>query len=396
MLRHVGQIKRHLRAYDLVVVISLLWFMVQFLRFVFPPLFGTFQLVYGVSNTETGLLFTLLMLAYASVQFPAGALGDRFGRSLIILAGSIGFTAAALLAAIAPSFAVVLLAAVLIGLATGPHKTVAIPLLSAKYEDQTGRVLGAMDSVGQFGGVTAPLAVVAVTALLGWRAVFAVAAVVSAVLVALFYRHLRADPVLSVGPVAQDGDGGDGNIGYLTVFANRRILVFVTVAVLFTFAWNGLSSFFPLFLTSEKEVSSDLARMLYSLLFVASLSQAVTGDLSDRFGRLEIALGLLGGMVIGIGGLVLADATPLLVILTVISGIAFHGFRPVRDSYLMDVLPDEVSGGALGVVRTCMTGVGAFGPAVVGYLSDAAGFTVAFGAVALAVSLAGGLVGALR
>lgn len=37
--------------YRLVVSVSLLWFVVQFLRYVFPPLFGTFQSVYGVSNT---------------------------------------------------------------------------------------------------------------------------------------------------------------------------------------------------------------------------------------------------------------------------------------------------------------------------------------------------------
>ena len=120
------------RLYRLVALVSLLWFMVQFLRFVFPPLFETFQSTYGVSNTQTGVLFTGLMLSYAAVQFPSGVLGDRFGLPTVIFAGAAVFTVAALLVAASPSFLVLAFAAMLIGFGTGPHKTVAIPLLSRR------------------------------------------------------------------------------------------------------------------------------------------------------------------------------------------------------------------------------------------------------------------------
>lgn len=380
------------RTYDLVIVVSLLWFMVQFLRFVFPPLFETFQGLYGVSNTQTGILFTAIMLAYSAVQFPAGVLGDRFGRPSVILGGASLFAVAALIVAVSPSFLVLLGAAVVIGLATGPHKAVAIPLLSSQYPDRTGRALGTMDTIGQLGGMVAPLVVVLFLAVSVWQGVFVLGAIASALLAYLFFRRIQRDDDLRVRgrETSHDADDVDKDgVSYASVFSDPELLVFMLVTMLFTFAWNGLSSFFPLFLTAEKGLTEGAAGVLYSLLFVASVSQAVTGDLSDRVGRLRVSVLLFFGMFVGVGSLLVADGLATIAVLTLVAGIGFHGFRPVRDSYLMDVIPDSIGGGTLGIVRTFMTAVGALAPAIVGYLSDTVGFSVAFGVIAGAAAAAG-------
>lgn len=386
------------RTYDLVILVSLLWFMVQFLRYVFPPLFGTFQAIYGVSNSQTGILFTAMMLAYSTVQFPAGMLGDRIGRSFVILIGATVFASAALLAAASPSFTVVLIAAIVIGLGTGPHKAVAIPLLSSQYPDRTGRALGVMDTIGQLGGMTAPLAVAGVLAVTVWQGVFVLGAAITAILIMLLFLRVRNDDGLMVpgSAVTVDGDVDRGDVNYLAVFRNRRLLLFMVVTMLFTFAWNGLSSFFPLFLATEKGLDGEITGVLYSLLFAASVAQTVTGDLSDRVGRLSVSSLLFAAMFLGITTLVVADSLPVLVVTTLVVGVGFHGFRPVRDSYLMNVIPESIGGGTLGVIRTGMTGVGALAPAIVGYLSDIVGFVAAFAVIAAASAVAGLIVLLLR
>ncbi len=384
--------------YRLVVSVSLLWFMVQFLRYVFPPLFGTFQSVYGVSNTQTGILFTLLMLAYAVVQFPSGVLGDRVGLPTVIFAGAIVFTGAALLAATSPSFLVLVLAAVLIGLGTGPHKTVAIPLLARRYADHPGRVLGVMDTVGQFGGMVAPLVVVALAGVFIWQSVFLLGAAVSGVLALSFYWVVRSDSTvgaidLSVERTTEtEGDGRS----YRSVFSERPFLVFVAVTICFTFSWNGVASFLPLYLTAEKGVSTGVSGVLYSLLFAMTVSQTITGEIGDRAGKLTVAAALFGTMAVGLVLLLFGGSIATLVIGTVVVGIGFHGFRPVRDAYLMDIIPDGVGGGTLGGVRTLMTGVGALSPAMVGVLSDTTGFVPAFGVIGAVVVLGGLLTLSLR
>lgn len=394
------QLTSTLRTYDLVVIVSLLWFMVQFLRFVFPPLFETFQGLYGVSNTHTGILFTAMMLAYSSVQFPAGMLGDRHGRPFVILLGTTVFAIAALVAAVSPNFLVILGAAVLIGLATGPHKAVAIPMLSGQYPDRTGRALGVMDTIGQFGGMLAPLAVVVFLAVSVWQGVFVLGAVLSVLFGVLFYIRVRDDETLQVRGVESSTDADsvteEEAVSYATVFADRGLLVFMLVTMLFTFAWNGLSSFFPLYLATEKGLTGGAAGTLYSLLFAASVSQTVTGDLSDRVGRLRVSVLLFLAMFLGVTLLLLVDSVIMLVGVTLLVGIGFHGFRPVRDSYLMDIIPDSIGGGTLGVIRTGMTGVGALAPAVIGFLSDTVGFDVAFALIAGSAAVAGVLTLTLR
>lgn len=385
----VRTVRRVGRRYDLVVVVSLLWFMVQFLRFVFPPLFETFQADYGVSNTDVGVLFTLLMIAYSLVQFPAGALSDRFGRPSIMLVGVGLFGGAAVLVAMSPNFVILSIFCVLLGLGTGPHKAVAVPLLSDQYGDRTGRALGVMDTIGQFGGMVAPLAVVFFSTIFVWQGVFIFSALVSGVLAVMLVLVVRESSSLSLWVVPEERatNGGPQNETYLSTFADRRLLAFVFVATLFTFAWNGFSAFFPLLLTTEKGISPEFASIQYSLLFVASLSQTITGDVSDRIGRLEIGSVLLLLSFVGVFLLLFVEHAIVIAALTLAIGVGFHGFRPVRDSHLMDLIPGDVGGGTLGIIRTVATGVGALSPAAVGALSDTVSFTAAYALLGAVIAI---------
>ena len=78
-----------LSALDVLALTALLWFLAKFLRYAFPPLFGTLQTVYGASNTELGLTFSALMGGYAVMQFPSGALADRSGTVRVIVGGAV-------------------------------------------------------------------------------------------------------------------------------------------------------------------------------------------------------------------------------------------------------------------------------------------------------------------
>ncbi len=426
----VDTVRGFLRTYDLVFLVAFLWFMVQFLRYVFPPLFGTFQATYGVSNTQTGLLFTLLMFGYSAMQFPGGWLSDRLHEVTVIVGGAVLFTIAAVFAGLAPTFALITLAAVGIGLGTGVHKTVAIAYLSRVYPERTGLSLGIMDTVGQFGGMVAPIAVAVVLAsVFPWGTVFLGGAVVSAVLAgALYYRahprkgYERRDQQLSenvdkhVARAANaDIESSEGNeppqtersqpspgvdtdttvskadvdtaerTSYITIFSNRRLLTFLCVTMLFTFAWNGLSAFYPLFLADEKGLSSGMAAIAYSVLFAASVTQTVTGGASDTLGKLTISIPLFGLMIVSLLALLVTQSVWVILGLTVLLGIGFHGFRPVRDAYLMDLIPSSIGGGTLGIVRTGMTAIGAAAPAIIGFTSDILGYVAAFGVIAVAL-----------
>ncbi|PSQ42818.1 MFS transporter, partial [Halobacteriales archaeon SW_7_68_16] len=212
-----------------------------------------------------------------------------------------------------------------------------------------------------------------------------------------------------------DADGTVDLRRYAALFDEPRFSTFVVVTALFSFAYNSVVAFLPLFLTAEVGLAPTTANLLYSALFVVSLVQLGTGEASDRVGVLPVLVGTLGVATAGLGALVVlaggatatapatggvlgvtVDARTLAMGAAVVAlGLGSHGYRPARGAYLMDVLPGDVSGGGLGAVRTLLMGAGAVGPAVVGYLSETAGFVAAFSVLVAALACATALTAAL-
>ncbi|WP_265111506.1 MFS transporter [Halosolutus halophilus] len=371
---------------DVLVLTASIWFLAKFVRYVFPPLFGPFQDSYGVSNATLGAAFTGFMLVYATMQFPSGVLADRLGSVTVITSGALVAAVAALALVVDSPFVVLIGAMLVMGGGTGAHKTVAVRLLSQAYPARTGRALGVLDTFGAFGGVIAPAAVVAVAGLSfafgeRWRAIFLGAGVVGLALAVTFRVRVPRRVPAETDRAAATGLG-PGAIGqYATLFRDWRFSVFALVTVLFSFTYNGLVAFAPLYLTQEAGLAPATASLLYSALFLASLVQLVTGDLSDRVGTLPLIVGTLALASTALVGFVSLTGTGGPILLgsaLVAAGVGAHGFRPVRGAYLMAAIPDDVAGGGLGIVRTFLMGGGAIAPTIVGTLSETAGFRPAF------------------
>ncbi|MBP1986371.1 MFS transporter [Halolamina salifodinae] len=402
---------RRLARYDALILTSLLWFMAKFVRYLFPPLFEPFQAIYGVSNTATGLAFSALMTVYALMQFPSGVIADRQGPVRVIAGGAV-VAAAGAFALVVPvplpdlslplggvdavpgEFLAIVAGMLLIGLGTGAHKTVAVRLLAAVHEERTGRALGVLDTVAAFGGVVAPLAVT--YALPDWRGLFLATGIVVAALTVLFVRrtprHLAGTGAVAK-PSGDDDSGIDGSLlGYLGLMKAPRVALFVGVTVAFAFGYNGVVAFLPSYLAADAGLGleTSVANTIYSGLFVVSLVQLGTGELTDRVGRLPMLFVTVGAAVAGAAALLSVQGVAAVAAAVALFGLGCHGFRPVRSAFLMSLLPDEAAGGGLGVVRTVLMTAGAVAPGVTGFLIDTQGYTVAFGALggALAVGLA--------
>lgn len=387
---------RTLAGHDVFLVAALLWFLGKFVRYAFPPLFETFQTTYRVTPAATGLAFSGFMLVYALLQFPSGALADRFGSMRVIAGGGLVAGLGSLWLLLEPPFVLLAVAMAVIGGGTGAHKTVAVRLLSTAYPAHLGRTLGVFDTVGAGGGVLAPLVVAAIlgTALLEWPALFGLAALAflgATGLVLLVGRTTSVEAEVEqtdrVLPVAT----------YRRTFRRPKVLGFVGVTVLMSFGYNGLVAFLPLYLVAEGGVTPAMASLLYGVLFVASVTQVVTGEATDRVGPLRIITICLGATTLGVGVLVgfadgLAIAGPVAFAPVVLAiGLGAHGYRPGRDVYIVSLVPEAATGGAMGLFRTILMAAGAVSPGVVGVTVDRLGYPIAFGGLATVLVLATGL-----
>jgi MFS family permease len=379
---------------DALALVASVWFLAKLLRYAIPPLFGTLQASYGVSTALLGTTYSALMIAYAAMQFPSGALADRVGGVRVVAGGAAVGGAATLALAVPGSFAALVAGMVLFGIGTGALKTVSVPLIARTYASQPGRALGAYDTVGALGGVVAPVAVVAL--LPDWRRLYLLGGVAGiALAVAVLVRVSDPEPASTADSDddartagGTDGPGGDGFGAYLSPFRDRRFAAFAVASVLFTFATGGVLAFLPLFLETEAGLSRATAGTLYGAVFAGSVAQLATGELGDRIGHLPIAAGTIAAAFAGLVVVALAPSLPVLAAGVVLLGAGVHGLIPVRGAYMMRVLPAEVAGGGLGVVRTTFMIGSALAPAIVGAVADAAGLSVAVRLLAAVAGLA--------
>lgn len=380
--------RHRLAQLDVLAIAAGLWFLAKLLRYAFPPLFDPFQAIYGVSNAALGLAFTGFMLCYAAMQFPSGLLGDRFGPVRVMVGGAVVAAAGAIGLIVEAGFALLVVGMLVIGLGTGLHKTVSVTLLARVYPSRTGRALGIHETVGTAAGVVAPVGAIAFLGWTGWRSFFLVGGALALGFAAM--AVVRIPPRLAAHGSTPATERADPPLrSYLGLFRHPRFALFVLVTILFAFAFNGVIAFLPLFLTDVASLPVETAGLMYSLLFAATVVQLVTGELSDRMGRLRVMgaclIGALGGLVV----LLVGGGLLVLVLAVAAFGLGSHGYRPVRDAYMTTIVPADAVGGGIGLVRTLLMTAGALAPGAVGILADLAGFRAAFALLAVVLALGG-------
>jgi EmrB/QacA subfamily drug resistance transporter len=95
-------------------------------------------------------------LAVASLYIVSGALGDRYGRWVLFVAGVAGFACASALAGLAPNTALLIAGRVLQGVAGALLTTNSLALLRATYAEDSGRAVGQWTAWSGIGTMIGP------------------------------------------------------------------------------------------------------------------------------------------------------------------------------------------------------------------------------------------------
>lgn len=354
----------------------------------------------GVAMGIVGVLQTIPDLLFG---LPAGALADRWDRRRMMLYADLGravLTALIPLSTVLglPTMGVILVVTAPINLlrvAFMAGYTAAVPSLVGR--SLIGPATSYVEAVGSFGFILGPALAGLLAGTIGpgpTLAIDAASFAISAAMLTLVRRPLRAERVGEVRPIAHEIADG------LRFVVGHRIL---RVGVLF---W-GLSALgtaplipaFTYYVTIDREMGSAMLGFVISAYSIGSLGGAL---LSSRLSRRWLGGPMLLGTVVS-GLLLLAIARPIGEIAMlglafaagVASAVTLISYVTLRAS----ATPDELLGRVGSTARTISIGMQPIGMLLGGTLidlTDGATTLTAAGAYAISIGVAFTLVSSLR
>jgi predicted MFS family arabinose efflux permease len=360
-------------------------FLVNLGRVVFAPLVEPLQGAFGTSNATIGLTVTLAWIGSALPRIPTGYLLTRVPRHYVVGTTGIVLTAASLFIAAADSVALVMVGALLMGLASGAYFIAANPLVSELFPDRVGAALGVHGMSSQIGAAVASLLVSAALLVGDWRTTFHGIAVAAALATVGFVVVTRRTSLPEAG-------GTDRDLLAAVRHQWRIVLAGVVIISASGFVWQGVFNFLDSYLRTRGFTGSE-ARLLLTGVFTAGIPAfAVTGWLADRVSIVPLLLSILAGFSLSVLALTLPFGSTWVVSVCLVMGYVIHSLFPAMDTYLLGSLPDRHRASAYAVYSGTMMLIQATGSWAVGLLTDAgASFTLVFRtfAAGLAIVLIG-------
>ncbi|MCB2193667.1 MAG: MFS transporter [Deltaproteobacteria bacterium] len=346
-----------------------------------------------LSWVQTGYL-----LSTAVCVVPAGRLGDIWGRKKMFTWGMAGFGLASLLACLAPSIVVVLVARVAQGVGSAMVFATGMAILSEAYPPgQRGRALGINVAAIYIGLSLGPLLGGVLTHYLTWRGVFALVVPPSALAVwvavykldaewaeakgepfdlvgSFFYALALVGLILGLTRMPTWAGGGLALVGlaFLWLFGwwegktqspvfpvhlirTNRPFAFSSLAALINYAAIFAVTFLlSLYLQRVKGFDASMAGLiLVAQPVMQAMLSPLAGRVSDRVQpRLVASLGM-GLTALGLAGLALLDAqssTIYIVACLMLNGIGFGVFSSPNMNAIMSSVAPRYYGIASGTV----------------------------------------------
>jgi MFS family permease len=335
------------------------------------PIIQEFKLTYA----EAGLLATAFFYAYTIMQLPAGYLGDRLGRKVVLVLCTSWWGLMSLLTGLAYSFLSLFTFRFLTGIGEGAYFSNDRPIISA-YTPEKKRGLGQGISfiglgIGMFIGVS----------LAGWisdqwewRTVFILFAFPS-LLASFFIYRLIDEPLTSKLKEVRDK-----KISHAIVFKNRDLWLLYLGGIPAIYADSLLMTWGPA-LFKEAGVGTLAQASLYSSLMGISAipGLALTGFVSDRLARKEkgrkgliaIEFFLISFFMFSLGyGLKEKINIHLFLFLFFMAGFFGWGHWAAFYALLSDIVPYKILGATYGLANTAHF-LGSLGaPWITGWIKD--------------------------
>jgi MFS transporter, FSR family, fosmidomycin resistance protein len=352
-------------------LVSAAHFMSHFFQIVVPPIFPLLKDAFGVGYAELSIVMTLMYATSGLMQTPAGILVDRFGPTRVLIGGLGLYSTAVMLFGFAPNVWVLGALAIAAGLGNCVFHPSDYAILSARVETtRLGRAYGVHNLAGSLGWAAAPMAVLTLSSVFGWRVGLSILGGIGLLLTLGLVSRSAALTITGRAPGVDDKAKPATAAG---MFLSRPILVCFGYFVLLAMATVTLQAFLPSSLVAGFGVSvRAAATALTGFLVGSALGMFAGGVLADSFRRHElvVAIGLLTTAIMSLSIGILAMPIAALLACIAVAGFGFGCTTPSRDMLVRSATPAGATGTVFGFVYSGLDLGSAMTPPFLGLLLD--------------------------
>lgn len=355
------------------------------------PTLPLFARSFGVGRAEVGLLNTAFALARLGFDLVAGPLADRYGERRMATLGTVVVGVSSILAAVAPSFELLVLFRGLGGAGSAVLFAALMSyLIHSVAPERMGRAMSVFFASFLVGTVLGQPVGGFIAEVLGLAAplwFYAGACFLSAALTWRFLNDAKRPahehpPAGSRHEVMAETEGAVAATwnrarellalrGFGTALVANAVLFWVLGAVRLTMV--------PLFAEEEVRLSELGIGVVLGAAAVGQLAVVWrAGNLADSRGRRSALIPGTVGLIVSVAVLGWADQPWLLAAALTVMGVAtgFAGVAPA--AMVADLAPRNLSGTAVGMFRFAGDLGFVLGPVLTGLVADAAGYGPAF------------------
>jgi MFS family permease len=357
--------------FKLIGLVSTAHFFSHFYQMLLPPIFPLLTAAFGIGYAELGLLSTLSSATSGVSQTIAGILVDRLGSARVLVGGLALYSAAIVAIGLAPSFWWLMPLAVVAGFGNCVFHPADYAIMTTRVDPlRLGRAYGAHTLAGNIGWVAAPIAMLSLTAICGWRtALMILGGTGFAFTLCLAWQSAAlCAPPTAPGPIPSRVTAQP-----TSVYLSAPILMCFAYFTLLSIAQVGLQTFLPSAVVAAFGTSIEQANlMLTCFLLASSLGILVGGILADRVPKpgLLIGSGLAVSALFSLGLALPALSLPALGVCASLCGFAFGATIPARDLIVRGAAPANATGKTFGFVYSGLDLGGAIAPPIFGLLLD--------------------------
>ncbi len=319
------------------------------------------------STAQVGYLASAFAFSYILLQVPIGKLSDIYGFKRFLILGYLICCITGVLYYVSDHAYLIFLGRVLQGMGEAPVWALAPALLSIEYPQSKGKVMGIYNASIHLGLTFGPIIGIVLASVIYGSLVFvfyaAVCLIGAVILVFCVDKNIRGDQAKASFSLRS----------FIDLFSNKKTLTVLLGIMLYGAGYGIFLTTIPAFLISARGYSQTFIGIFFSLFYIAiSLSQVLTGYLSDKTGReIFMRMGLLAASL-GIAAFIFLHGVWLFIFLSIAS-LGLGVFYLASMAFLNEIVPDSLKGTISGSYYL-FWGIGFFfGPALLSQAGAAGG-----------------------